>query len=84
MHLRELEEHVDFALVSSSLCEAVHHVHHPRRALAARCALSAGLVFVELGNRNADESSDNTTYVMGKDLRGRNEQSLSRCRCSCS
>ena len=47
-NLRELEEHVDLARVSAALGEAVHHVHHPCRALAAGCALTTGLVLVEL------------------------------------
>lgn len=48
LDLREFEEHVDLARVPAALDKAVHHVHHPRRAFAAGCALAAGLVLVEL------------------------------------
>ena len=46
--LRELEEHADLARVPPDRGEALHHVHHPRRALAAGHALAATLVLVPL------------------------------------
>ncbi len=46
--LRELEEHVDLALVAPALDEAVHHVHHPGGAFSAGCALATRFVFVKL------------------------------------
>lgn len=45
---RQLEQHVNLALVSAALDKARHHVCHPGRALAAGCALAARLVLVEL------------------------------------
>jgi hypothetical protein len=45
---RQLKKHVDLASVPSPLHHAVHHVHHPGRALTARRALAAGFMFVEL------------------------------------
>lgn len=46
--VRELEKHVNFALMTSALNEPVHHVHHPSCTLTTRCTLTAGLVFIEL------------------------------------
>lgn len=39
--IRELEKHVDLALMATAFDEAVHHVHHPGGALSTRCALAA-------------------------------------------
>src|ERR1700722_11774586 len=47
-NLRQLEEHVNLALVSSTFDETVHHVHHPCGAFSTWGALSTGFVFVEL------------------------------------
>ena len=46
---RHLIQHVDFLGLRPALNHAVHHPHHPPRALAARRALAATLMFVELG-----------------------------------
>jgi hypothetical protein len=45
---RQLKEHVDFALVTTTFDKSVHHIHHPSRTLTTRGALAAGLVFVKL------------------------------------
>ena len=47
-YLRELKKHVNLALMTTSLDETVHHVHHPGGTLSARCALTARFVLVEL------------------------------------
>jgi len=39
-NVRELEEHVDLALVSTALDEAIHHVHHPCSAFPTGRALA--------------------------------------------
>jgi hypothetical protein len=46
--LGDLEQHVDLTDVGPAGLEAVHHVHHPGRALTTGRALVAGLVLVEL------------------------------------
>src|SRR5690349_17693727 len=45
---RNLEQHVDLALLGAALGHAVEHAPHPARALAARSALAAALVLVEI------------------------------------
>src|SRR5215472_6593043 len=47
--LRHLEQHVDLALVGAALRHAGEHAPHPAHALAARRALAAALVLVEVG-----------------------------------
>src|SRR5205085_10255570 len=46
--LRHLEQHVDLALVRTALGHAGEHAPHPAHALAARRALAAALVLVEV------------------------------------
>ena len=44
------QQHVDLALVGAALGHAGQHPPHPPRALAARRALAAALMLVEIGN----------------------------------
>src|SRR5215216_202508 len=50
-HLRgDLQQHVDLALLRSAFGHAREYTPHPSRALAARRALAAALVLVEVGD----------------------------------
>src|ERR1700759_2975233 len=48
--LRHLEQHVDLTLVGATFGHAGEHAPHPAHAFAARRALTAALVFVEVGD----------------------------------
>ena len=56
--IRKLLQHVDFSKVGVSHFHAFKHVNHPAGTLAARCALTAGLVLVELG-----QSEDGVNHI---------------------
>src|SRR5277367_4429305 len=45
----DVEQHVDFLLLRAALGHAGHHAPHPTGALAARRALAAAFVHVEVG-----------------------------------
>ena len=47
---RDFHQHVDLALVRAAFGHALEHAPHPAHALAARRALAAALVLVEIGN----------------------------------
>src|SRR6202161_3134244 len=48
--LGHLEQHVDLALVRPAVGHAGEHAPHPAHALAARGALTAALMLVEIGD----------------------------------
>ena len=48
--LGDFQQHVDLALLRAALGHARQHAPHPARALAARRALAAALVLVEIGD----------------------------------
>jgi hypothetical protein len=45
---RELEQHVNLAPMATTFDKTIHHLHHPRRALATGCALPTRFMLVEL------------------------------------
>mmetsp|Transcript_29325 Transcript_29325/g.50220 ORF Transcript_29325/g.50220 Transcript_29325/m.50220 type:complete len:387 (+) Transcript_29325:480-1640(+) len=65
----ELLEHVDLLELGVARDEAVHDVGHPRGALAARRALAARLVLVELG-QTRDRGDNVRRFVEDGDGRG--------------
>jgi hypothetical protein len=48
--LGDVQQHVDLALVGAALRPCAHHAPHPAGAFAARRALAAALVLVEIGD----------------------------------
>lgn len=63
---RKFEEHVDLALMATSLDESIHHVHHPRCAFSTWGTLATRFVLVELRDvllANNDEAKMGRTDV---------------------
>lgn len=67
--LGELLHHVDLTSASLALLESVHDLLGPLAALAARCALTAGLVVVELA-QTSDGAYDVSRLVHDDDSGG--------------
>ena len=72
--LGQLLEHVDLTLAGLAFVKAVHNLVGPLRALTAGCALSAGLVVVELGK--AGDGTDNVGGLVHDDDGGGTETRL--------
>ena len=76
---RQLQKHVDLALVSTALDKTVHHVHHPCGAFSAWRALATRLVFVELqADVRMSRQDDNREHALA-----RSEQWQQRCQWIC-
>ena len=73
--IRQLEKHVDFSLVATSLDHTVHHVHHPCRTLTTRRALTTRLVLVEL--RETGNGSNDIGALVHDDDSTRSKTTLS-------
>src|SRR5437868_10812617 len=54
---RDLQQQINLTLVRAALGHASEHTPHPSRALAARRALAAALMLVEVGN-SRDRADD--------------------------
>jgi hypothetical protein len=72
--LGQLLEHVDLALPRLALGESVHNLVCPLAALSARCALTAGLVVVELCE--TCDGADNISRLVHDDDSGGTETGL--------
>src|SRR5680860_776166 len=56
----DVEQHLDFGLLRIAVGHALQHAPHPARAFAARRALAARFVFVEIG-----DAGDGADHVGG-------------------
>ena len=74
---RDLEQHVDLALLRAALGHARQHAPHPARALAARRALAAALVLVEIGD--AGDGADDVGRLVHARSRPRCRGRTSAC-----
>jgi hypothetical protein len=78
--LGHVEQHVDLALLGAALGHALHHAPHPAGALAARRALAAALVLVEIGQPR--DRLDDVGRLVHHDHRRRAEARASACAAS--
>ena len=76
--LGNVEQHVDLALVRAALGHAADHAPHPARALAARRALAAALVLVEIAEPG--DGADDVGRLVHHDDRRRAEARSAACR----
>ena len=67
-----VEQEVELVLVGAAVVDLPQDLHHPARTLAARRALPAGLVHVEL--RHAQPQLHHAAAVVDRDHRARTEQ----------
>src|SRR5579871_4286656 len=69
--LGDFKQHVDLALVGAALGHAGQHPPHPTRSFAARRALAAALMLVEIGD--ARDRPDQVGRLVHHDYSGRSE-----------
>src|SRR5262245_38525485 len=74
--IADIEQHIDLGLLGLALGHAFEHAPHPTGALAARRALAAGFILVEIGD--ASDGADDVGRFVHDDHAGGAEPGLQR------